>query len=403
MIYYSLPQRRPNDFSNVIPTVKEIIQKVKEKGDSALYELTENFDKVKVNSIKVNPKELEDQASRLDEKVAKALDLIYDQIRAFHETTVPPNIGGGLRGISFGILWKSIEKIGIYVPGGRHSYPSTLLMAGVPAEVAGVKEIYFASPPNPKGEIDPALAYVALKLKIKEAYKIGGAQAIAALAYGTESVKKVDKIIGPGNIYVQAAKYLVSSEVGIDGIEGPTELVIIADESADPINVYFDMLAQAEHGSNTFIVLLSHSDELISKINEKLISENYGNTNDYYIIKTKDLEESIRIANQIAPEHLSLYVKNYDVVVNKISNAGAISLGSTPPALIDYSAGPNHILPTNEWARIRGGVTVYDYLKPIMYANSIEPNNEIIEASMVLANYEGFIMHGKSIGVRYGK
>ncbi|WP_185957841.1 histidinol dehydrogenase [Sulfolobus sp. B1] len=196
MIHHSLPQRRPNDFSNVIPTVKEIIQKVKEKGDSALYELTEKFDKVKVNSIKVSPKELEDQASRLDEKVVKALDLIYDQIRAFHETTVPPNIGGGLRGISFGILWKSIERIGIYVPGGRHSYPSTLLMAGVPAEVAGVKEIYFASPPNPKGEIDPALAYVALKLKIKEAYKIGGAQAIAALAYGTESVRKVDMIVG---------------------------------------------------------------------------------------------------------------------------------------------------------------------------------------------------------------
>jgi len=370
---------------------------VKTYGDKALYEFTEKFDKIKISNIKVNKEEIEIQASKLDNKIKKTIDIIYEQLKTFHQITMPPNIGGGFQGISFGILWKSIERAGIYVPGGKYTYPSTLLMAGVPAKVAGVKEIYVATPPSSESGLNPALAYISIKLGVTEIYKVGGAQAIAALAFGTESVKKVDKIVGPGNIYVQAAKYLVSNVVGIDGIEGPTELVIIADETAKSEHVTLDMKAQAEHGENTFIVLLSHSEELIREIESKLKDD----SGTYYIIKTKDIDESIELANIIAPEHLSLYVKEPLSIINKINNAGAISLGITPPALIDYAAGPNHILPTNGWARIRGGLTVYDFLKPIMYANLREVNKELFESSIILANYEGFVIHGKSIGVRY--
>lgn len=370
---------------------------MKTYGDKALYEFTEKFDKIKISNIKVNKEEIEIQASKLDNKIKKAIDIIYEQLKTFHQITMPPNIGGAFQGISFGILWKSIERVGIYVPGGKYAYPSTLLMAGVPAKVAGVKEIYVATPPSSESTLNPALAYISIKLGVTEIYKVGGAQAIAALAFGTESVKKVDKIVGPGNIYVQAAKYLVSNVVGIDGIEGPTELVIIADETAKAEHITLDMKAQAEHGENTFIVLLSHSEELIREIESKLKDD----SGTYYIIKTKDIDESIELANIIAPEHLSLYVKEPLSLINKINNAGAISLGITPPALIDYAAGPNHILPTNGWARIRGGLTVYDFLKPIMYANLREVNKELFESSIILANYEGFVIHGKSIGVRY--
>ncbi|MEM3328822.1 MAG: histidinol dehydrogenase [Saccharolobus sp.] len=397
MIVNALPQTRPNDFTKAIPIVKEIMESIKEKDDEALYELTEKFDKVKIKNIKVSREELIEQSSKLDNTLRNSIDVIYEQLKAFHELTMPPNMGGGNSNVSFGIIWKSIERVGIYVPGGKHSYPSTLLMAGVPAKVSGVNEIYVATPTNKEGTIDPALAYISLKLGVNEVYRIGGAQAIIALALGTKSVKKVDKIIGPGNIYVQAAKYLVSNIVGIDGIEGPTELVIIADSSAKAEYIVLDMKAQAEHGDDSYIVLLSDSYEIMKKVEESLKDD----TKIFYVVKTKDIEEAIELANSIAPEHLSLYVKDPLKMINKIRNSGAISLGSTPPALIDYAAGPNHILPTNGWARFRGGITVYDFLKPIMYANAQNIDKRLVDASIVLANHEGFVIHGKSIGVRY--
>ncbi|MEM4082600.1 MAG: histidinol dehydrogenase [Saccharolobus sp.] len=397
MIVNALPQTRPNDFTKAIPIVKEIMESIKEKDDEALYELTEKFDKVKIKNIKVSREELIEQASKLDNTLRNSIDVIYEQLKAFHELTMPPNMGGANSNVSFGIIWKSIERVGIYVPGGKHSYPSTLLMAGVPAKVSGVNEIYVATPTNKEGTIDPALAYISLKLGVNEVYRIGGAQAIIALALGTKSVKKVDKIIGPGNIYVQAAKYLVSNIVGIDGIEGPTELVIIADSSAKAEYIVLDMKAQAEHGDDSYIVLLSDSYEIMKKVEESLKDD----SKIFYVVKTKDIEEAIELANSIAPEHLSLYVKDPLTVINKIRNSGAISLGSTPPALIDYAAGPNHILPTNGWARFRGGITVYDFLKPIMYAYAQNIDKRLVDASIVLANHEGFVIHGKSIGVRY--
>ncbi|MFP3189363.1 MAG: histidinol dehydrogenase, partial [Sulfolobaceae archaeon] len=230
-------------------------------------------------------------------------------------------------------------------------------------------------------------------------YRLGGAQAIAAFAYGTESVKKVDKVVGPGNIYVQAAKFLVSRDIGIDGIEGPTELVIIADDTAKVEDLILDMRAQAEHGLSTFIVLLTTSQYIVDEVKRELERDR----NVYYVIKVSSVEEAIKIANEISPEHLSLYVTSPKRYLDIVSNSGAVSLGSTPPAVIDYAAGPNHILPTNQWARFRGGVTVYDFLKPIMYANLEKPDDKLIQSAIILAKYEGFEFHTKSIGARYGR
>jgi len=393
MIEYILPKDRPISFISVLDKVRDIIAKVKEEGDKAIIDYTAKFDNYLLSDIKANQDEIKSQASLLDDNVRNAIDIIYDQLTDFHKSMMPPNSGGGKNGIEFGVVWKPIEKVGIYVPGGIKTYPSTLLMAGIPAKIAGVKEIYVATP---KEKVDPAIAYISIRLNIRGIYKIGGAQAIAALAYGTESVKKVDKIVGPGNIYVQAAKYLVSEKVGIDGIEGPTELVVIADDSANPENVALDLLAQGEHGKTSFLVLISTSEFLVNRIKSMLPNE--GN---FYIIKVNNIDEAIQIANDIAPEHLSIATSSPLQLLSKISNAGAITLGNTPPALIDYCAGPDHILPTNGWARFKGGITVFDFLKPLSYVISEKPEKNLIKAAMILANYEGFNFHSKSIGARY--
>jgi histidinol dehydrogenase len=394
MIENVLPKDRPISFISVLDKVREIVTRVREEGDKAIIEYTVKFDKYQLLEIKASRQEIESQGSLLDENVKNAIDIIYDQLSEFHRSMLPPNSGGGRGGIDFGVIWKPIEKVGIYVPGGVKAYPSTLLMAGIPSKVAGVKEIYVSTPGE---KVDPATAYISVKLGIKEIYKIGGAQAIAALAYGTRSVKKVDKIVGPGNIYVQAAKYLVSESVGIDGIEGPTELVIIADDSANPENIALDLLAQAEHGKTSFLVLISTSEALINKVKSALSSKEGS----FYIIKVNNIDEAIKIANDIAPEHLSISTAAPLQILNKINNAGAITLGNTPPALIDYCAGPDHILPTNSWARFKGGITVFDFLKPLSYAISEKPEKDLIRAAMTLARYEGFNFHSKSIGARY--
>ncbi|MFP3217570.1 MAG: histidinol dehydrogenase [Acidianus sp.] len=395
MIIKELPKSRPISFDQVLDKVSEIVGKVKREGDKALIEFTEKFDGIKLDNIKVTKEEIHAAASLLSEDIKKAIDVVSEQIKEFHTSIKPPQIGGGKSGVDFGIIWTPLEKVGIYVPGGKKLYPSTLLMAGIPAIVAGVEEIYVATPT--KGKIDPAIAYIAVKLNVKEIYKIGGAQAIAALAYGTESVKKVDKIVGPGNVYVQAAKYIVSKDVGIDGIEGPTELVIVADDSANSEEIYLDLLAQGEHGNSTLLVLISTSDRILREVEEKAS----GSDLTFYLVKARDLEEAITYANSIAPEHLSLQVSSPREALKMVRNAGAVTLGRTPPAIIDYSAGPDHILPTNSWAKFKGGLTVYDFLKPISFAQATNPDKELINAAITLARYEGFEIHSKSIGERY--
>lgn len=398
MIEYKLPESRIVSFSeDILKKVEGIVNDVRNRGDMALIEYAEKFDGVKLTkeSIKVNQQEVLEQAGKISDELRKSIDIIAEQLKEFHLSTMPPQMGGGKNGIEFGVLWKPVERVGIYVPGGKKLYPSTLLMAGIPALIAGVREIYVASPI--KDKIDPVIAYIAVKLGIKEIYRIGGAQAISALAYGTENVKKVDKIVGPGNIYVQVAKYIVSKDVGVDGIEGPTELVIIADETANPRHVADDLMAQGEHGETSLLVLITTSEKMLKEV-EKMLSLEKGK---FYLILAKDIEEAIDYANRIAPEHLSLQIKSPRDILKNVKNAGAITLGSTPPALIDYSAGPDHILPTNGWSQFKGGLTVYDFLKPIMYAYSDSPSKELINAGITIAKYEGFEVHARSISDRY--
>jgi len=397
-ILRNLPSGRSRDFGDVVEYVKNIIEYVRIYGDKALIEFTRKFDGVEIEGVKIDAKELEKCMGLLPNNVKNSIDIIYNHLFNIHYTTLPKDIKININGVIMGISWRSIYRVGIYVPGGAKSYPSTLLMAGVPAVVAGVKEIYISSPPMKNKCVDPAIAYIAMKISAKEVYRIGGAHAIAAMAYGTESVSKVDKIVGPGNIYVQVAKYLVQGDVDIDGVEGPTELVIIADEYADCRKIALDMMAQSEHGKDVLVMLLTPSGKLIDEVEKELVQDKIHR---YYLIRVKDIDEALEIANKLAPEHLSLYIKESQKYLEKVVNSGAVTMDSESPSMIDY-LGPNHILPTNGWAKTRGALTVYDFLKPIaILYNSKDIDKELLDAAKVLARYEGFIIHEQSIGERY--
>jgi histidinol dehydrogenase len=397
MISWALPRERKFSISAYVKTVSEIVEEVRSKGDRALLDLTQRFDGVKLDSVNASRRELEEQSAKLPSEVKESISRISSHLESYHQMIKPAVMGEGIDGVRIDLRWVPLKSVGIYVPGGKASYPSTLLMASIPARVAGVKEIY-VSTPSKEGRIDPAIAYIVISEGVEEVYKVGGAQAIAALAYGTETVKRVDKIVGPGNVYVQAAKYLVSLDVGIDGVEGPTELVVIADESASPRRVALDLQAQAEHGPMTTLALISTSPQLLEDVASILGSD----SNVYSLVKVGSIAEAIEIANQIAPEHLSLHVKDAEKYVNEVVNAGVVTLGDTAPALVDYCAGVSHVLPTNGWSRFRSGLSVFDFLKalPAIKDNSIR--RELVRAAEILARYEGFRIHASSIGARYG-
>jgi len=370
---------------------------VRTYGDLGLIELTKKFDGVLIKDVVVSLEELSNLSESLHHEVRSSIDLIYEHLITLNKQSLPKDLMVRVGGLSSGIIWKPLSSVGIYVPGGRKAYPSTLLMAAVPAKVAGVKKLYVATPPRKDGSVDSAIAYLALKLDVRKVYRVGGAQIIAAMAYGTESVDKVDKIVGPGNIYVQVAKFLLQGIVSIDGIEGPTELVVVADETANPDEVCVDMEAQAEHGTTSVIALLTTYDPLLNYV-EKCLE---GGPNTYFLIKVDSLEHAIEVVNELAPEHLSLRVRDPYTLISRVENVGAISVGRTPSALIDY-LGPNHILPTNASARFRGGLSVYDFLKAIIIADG-SPTKELLRAVRVLASYEGFPIHGRSVEITYGR
>jgi len=396
-VVHGIPKQSQYDVSSVLSYVRQIVDDVRRRGDTALIEYTKKFDGVDIDSVELGSDAKIKCLEGLDNEVKNAIDTVYELLTKFYEEFKPRDFQVELGGVKLGIMWKPIGSVGIYVPGGRKPYPSTLLMAGVPAQVAKVHRIYVASPPNKIGCVDPAIIYVSQLINAQSIYRVGGAQIIAAMAYGTETVKKVDKIVGPGNIYVQAAKIIVRDVVEIDGVEGPTELVIIADESADPNQVALDMMAQSEHGLESPIVLITTSQKLALAV-ENLIKDSKGT---FYIHVVESLEEALAIANELAPEHLSLHINEAYKVLSSIDNAGAISAGTSPPALIDY-IGPNHILPTNRWSRVRGALTVYDFLKPIaILFDDKNIDKKILRAAETLARYEGFDFHAKSIVMRH--
>ncbi len=389
--------------------VKKIIATVRNCGDRALLDYSFQFDKVTINFLRAGVNDLI-EFSDIDLK--KAVTKAMENIRVFHQKQIPKGFAHTQEdGSKVSFNWRPINKIGVYVPGGNYPLLSTVLMNVIPAQVAGVNDIIVCTPPQSNGKPDPLILKVCNLLGIKKVFQVGGAQAIAAMAYGTESIPKVDKIVGPGNRYVVAAKQYVSKHVGIDMVAGPTELVIIADESANPAFIAADLISQAEHDKDAFTLLLSTTksiiddtlieiDRLLKKLETKETTiesfSNYG-----FAFLANSLKDCIEISNKIAPEHLSIQTKNSDQFQNDFV-AGAIFIGSqTPVAWGDYWAGPNHTLPTSGASRYRGLLSVFDFLVPYSITNASH-NNESIQAIKTMAKAEGLVGHALSAHLRKG-
>ena len=391
--------------------VFKIINNVKKNGDKALIHYSKKFDNIFLNkkNIQISNKEINSIIKKLDSKIKKAIDLSFVRIKDFHKKQInntfrfKDNFGNEL-----GYKYTPINKIGIYIPGGKASYPSTVIMNSVPAIVAGVKNI-FAVAPAPNNELNAGVIYAAKICGIKKIFRIGGAQAIAALAYGTESIEKVDKIVGPGNIFVATAKKEVFGQVGIDMIAGPSEITVVAGPENNPSWTAIDLLSQAEHDELSQSILVTKSStfakkveleikNIINNLQRKQIAKksinNFGG-----IIICKNDTEIVDIVNQIAPEHLEIKVKNCDILEKKIINAGSIFLGNySPEAIGDYIAGPNHVLPTSGTARFSSGLSVADfYKKTSIIKCSRSGIKKIGIAAADLANYEGLQAHALSI------
>ena len=348
----------------------------------------------------------------LDPKIKEAIDFSYKRIFSFHLKQKIKNISYKDK-LNNRIDYKyhAIDSIGIYVPGGNASFPSTVLMNAIPAKIAGVKRIVMVNP-KLNGIQSPGVLYAAQKVGIKEIYSIGGAQAIAALAYGTKKIKKVNKIVGPGNIFVSGAKKEVFGDVGIDMIAGPSEITIVGDKFSNPEWIASDLLAQAEHDSNSQCILISKDKNLLEKVNISLTNQiknlsrksiaKKSLLSNGALINVKSNAEIIDMVNSIAPEHLELNIKKYKNILGKINNAGAICLGKySAMAVTDYNAGSNHILPTNSSAKFSSGLSVFDFYKRISYINLSKKGIENLGPSVItLANFEGLEAHAKSVELR---
>ena len=384
-----------------IPQVQEIIEKVKREGDKALIELTEKFDGVKVKNLKVKKVEIDEAYDRVDDDLIDALEVARENIEKFHSiTSVEREMKIDFGDCILGKVYVPIERVGAYIPGGKATYPSTALMIGVPAKIAGVEKLIACTPPAKNGEVNPITLVACDIAGFDEIYKVGGAQAIAAMAYGTETIPKVDKIVGPGNIYVTTAKILVQKDVAIDMPAGPSEIMIIADETANPEFVAYDCMAQLEH-NQAIAVLLTTSKDLAAKVQEIIKSKGIEYDN-FEILIVKSIDEAIGIANDFAPEHLVLNFKNAENYINKVKHAGSVFIGNySAVAAGDYASGTNHVLPTSGYAKIYSGLSVESFLKHFTYQIlSKESMKRIGNAIIKIAEAEGMKYHAESIKVR---
>ena len=392
-------------------SVRRILDDVRKDGDSAVLRYTKGFDFAGTTQLSVSPREVSCYAARADKKIIRALKTSAKRIKAFHERQREESWSFTEDGALLGQVIRPIERVGVYIPGGKASYPSTVLMNVIPAQVAGVKEIALCVP-APQGEMNPCVMAAIQLLGVREVWRIGGAQAIGAMAYGTKTVKKVDKIVGPGNIYVATAKKMVFGMVDIDMIAGPSEILIIADNAADPVFVAADLLSQAEHDELASSVLITDSQQVAGSVLAELQAqldalkrrkiaqkslEAYG-----AIIITKDLHKAAEIANRIAPEHLEIMTERPQRMLPLIRNAGAIFLGKwTPEALGDYAAGPNHTLPTGGTARFSSPLGVYDFIKRSSILKfSKKGFSNLAETVRRIADAEGLEAHGNTVRVR---
>ena len=392
--------------------VKAIIKDVKENKDDALIRYTNMFDRVLLDSFLVSHQDIKEAYLQVSEDVQQALKKAIINIRTYHEKQTYASFEYEQNGRIIGQKITPIEKVGLYIPCGTASYPSTVLMSAIPAIIAGVKEITLISPPNQKGKIAPSILVAANMLGIQNMYKVGGSQGIAALTFGTQSIPKVDKIVGPGNIYVATAKKLVSGLVGIDTIAGPSEVVIFADETSNPVFIAADMLAQAEHDTQAKAICISTSQVVLEAVEIELqrqllllSREAIAKTsieNEGALIFVDSIDEGIKLINRIAPEHLELLCLDAFKIKDRIDNAGAIFIGAyTPEPVGDYMAGPNHTLPTSGVARFSSGLSTYDFLKRTSYVSySKEVFLEDQQSIIDLAEEEGLTAHAASIKVR---
>ncbi len=410
-------ERSHTNSSKIERIVQTILQEVRRHGDRALLKYTKKFDSHLPRSLEVSSAEIKASYQKIQPQALASMKLAAKRIENFHrlqKSRLSKTWKMSSDGILLGEQISPLKRVGIYVPGGLATYPSTVLMNALPARLAGVKEIIMVSPWT-QGQISPYTLAAAELAGVTRIFKLGGAQAIAALAYGTKSVPAVDKIVGPGNIYVATAKRLVSGKVGIDMIAGPTEVVIVADEKADPSFVAADLLSQAEHDPQAFCVLITSSATLAKKTLEALRRQQKTLTRGSilkkalqgqgFLLLTRHIKESIELANQLAPEHLELQVKNPEEILPHIQNAGAIFLGPhTPVAVGDYLAGPNHVLPTAGTARFYSPLGVSDFLKRASVIQFSKEALKTLAPDVVrLANLEGLTAHAASVAVRLKK
>lgn len=398
--------------TKVLPKAQKIVSGVRKKGDTALIKYTERFDGAKLSrkQLRVSKAEVRVAYQQVDPKITRAIRRAAKNIERFHREQLPKGWMIELRpGVKAGQLIRPLKTIGGYIPGGLARYPSSVLMSAIPARVAGVRQVIACTPPQRDGRVDPAILVAADVAGVDTIFRVGGAQAIAAMAYGTQTIPKVDKIVGPGNLYVVAAKLLVSADVGIDFAAGPSEVLIIADPSADPRHVAAEMIAQSEHDPSSATVLVTTSEKLASKVRKQvrvMLKENpraeivreslrrYGR-----IILTRDLRDAADFANEYGPEHLQLLVKAPKQILKQIENAGAIFLGPwTPVAAGDFAVGPSHILPTGGAARWRAGLSVLDFVRlPSVQMLTKQGLKDIADIVKKFAEVEALPGHARSV------
>ena len=409
----SLLARPTFDTTNLFDTVKHILVDVQKRGDKAVIEYEEKFDKIHLDVLQVSDNELASAETKISKELKDAILIAKKNIANFHAAQVYSDVTietmPGIR------CWQKnlpIEKVGLYIPGGTAPLFSTVLMLAIPAQIAGCKEIILCSPPNSNGDIHPAILFAAHISGVSKVYKIGGVQAIAAMAYGTETVPKVYKIFGPGNQYVTAAKQLVSlKDVAIDMPAGPSEVEVIADETANPAFVAADLLSQAEHGADSSAILLTTSNELATAVQQEIQQQlpllsraeiAVKALNNSKIILLHTIEDIIEWTNEYAPEHLIISTKNYTDIANRITNAGSIFLGYlTPESAGDYASGTNHTLPTNGYAKAYSGVNLDSFKKKITYQELTKEGIQAIGSTIeVMAENELLTAHKNAVTLR---
>ena len=401
--------------SELLAQVGAIVDDVRKRGDEALIEYTRRFDGVEVSELRIGEDALRRSAAGVEPQIVDALRVAIGNVRRFHEAELEQSWEiTPAEGVRLGQRITPLERVGLYVPGGTAAYPSSIVMNVVPAQVAKVERIVVTTPPRTLAE-NPAVAAALLELNVKEIYSVGGAQAIAALAFGTETIPRVDKITGPGNKYVAAAKKLLFGVVGIDAIAGPSEIVIVADETGRADFIAADLLAQAEHGEDASAVLITTDAELAERVSEEVRRQvetlprreiarsslgNYG-----AIVVVDNLDEACAIVNELAPEHVEIVTSDDEGTAAKIKHAGAIFFGSyTPEAVGDYLAGPNHVLPTGRTARFSSALGVYDFVKRTsLLRYSAAGFDSVAESVYVLAQCEGLAAHARSASIRKHK